>query len=67
MLMNPDNQIYTRKADHDPVVEQFRQNIRDRENFHKNIKNIKLNDRIRIWRTNRDIESDCKEAMKKRE
>ena len=63
--MNPDTEIYHKI--NDPVYENFRQNIRDRESFNNNIKNIKLNDRIRIWRTTRDIEQDCKKALAKKE
>lgn len=65
MLMNPDNEFYARTDD--PVYEEFRKNIRDREQFNSKIQGIKLNDRIKIWRTNRRIEEDCKAILKKSE
>jgi hypothetical protein len=65
MLMNPDNEFYART--NDPVYEEFRKNIRDRESFNKKIQGIKLNDRIKIWRTNRNIEEDCKAILAKQE
>lgn len=63
--MNPDMEFYA-KTD-DPVYQEFRNNIRDREAFNKKIKGIKLNDRIKIWRTNRSIEDDCKAILFKQE
>ena len=65
MLMNPDNEFYARTDD--PVYEEFRKNIRDREQFNKKIQGIKLNDRIKIWRTHRSIEDDCKAILQRQE
>uniref|UniRef100_A0A7S3CSK2 Uncharacterized protein n=1 Tax=Strombidium rassoulzadegani TaxID=1082188 RepID=A0A7S3CSK2_9SPIT len=63
LLNDPEQQIYHRVDD--PVYDEFRQNIRERESFLNNISDIELNDRVRIWRTNRDIEKNCKEKMLK--
>tara|TARA_B110000305_G_C18986262_1_gene423969 strand:+ start:175 stop:399 length:225 start_codon:yes stop_codon:yes gene_type:complete len=63
--MNPDNELYYRTDD--PVYEEFRKNIRDRESFNKKIQGIKINERIKIWRTERNIDDDCKAILKKQE
>jgi hypothetical protein len=65
MLLNPDTEFYA-KTD-DPVYEEFRKNIRDREAFNNKIQSIKLNDRIKIWRTQRNIEEDCKAILQRQE
>lgn len=65
MLLNPDNEFYHRVDD--PVYEEFRRNIRDREAFNSRIHGIKLNDRISIWHTHRKIDDDCKAILKKQE
>ena len=57
-------EIYSRKKDELEIYESFRKNIRDREAFNQDIKNIQLNDNIRIWRTNKAIEDDCKERLR---
>ena len=62
MLLNPNEEIYHNA--NDPIYETFRQSIKDRENFRKNVINLKLNDKIRIWRTKRDIEEDCRKRMR---
>lgn len=63
MLLNPDMEFY-HKTD-DRVYEKFRQTIRDREAFNNEVKQIKLTDEIKIWRTNKRIEDDCKQAMQR--
>lgn len=65
MLLNPDNEYYHRT--NDSVYDKFRATIRDKEAFNREIKQIKLTDQIKIWRTNKAIEDDCKQAMARRE
>lgn len=65
LLMDPGSEIY--HSGRDPIYETFRQHIRDREGFNNNVLHLKLNDKIRIWRTKRDIEADCRAALRKRE
>ena len=49
----------------DPVYDEFKENIRLRDEFKNHIKEIQLNDRVKIWRTLRDVEADTKERMAK--
>ena len=65
MLLNPDNEFYARENEQEQIYDKFRQTIRDREAFNNEIKQIKLTDQIKIWRTNKAIEDDCRAAMKR--
>lgn len=49
----------------DPVYDEFRNHIKDRDEFNSHIKEIQLNDRIRVWRTLRDVEQDTKDRLAK--
>ena len=51
----------------DPIYDSFREHIKQRDEFNNHVKEIQLNDRIKIWRTERDIEKDCKEKLAKYE
>jgi hypothetical protein len=59
MLKNDNITIY-HKVD-DPIYDEFRSHVKERDEFNHHIKEIELNDRIKIWRTIRDVEKDTKE------
>lgn len=57
--MNNDNDYMEFPTD--PIYQEFRKNIKERDAFLTDgTKGLKLNDRIKIWRTKRDIENDTK-------
>ena len=64
-LLDNNNTIY-HKVD-DPIYHEFRDHVKERDEFHTHIKEIEVNDRIKIWRTHRDVEKDTKERLQKYE
>ena len=65
-LLNDETVTIYHKVD-DPVYESFRENVRLRDEFNNHISTIDLNDRVKIWRTHRNIEEDCKARLLKYE
>jgi len=49
----------------DPVHDEFREYVKQRDEFNNHFSEIELNDRIKIWRTMRDVEGDTKKRFAK--
>ena len=54
ILIDPDNELYY--WTNDKVYEMFKATVHDKEAFNREIKQIKLTDNVKIWRTNIAIE-----------
>lgn len=49
----------------DPIYDEFRSHVKLRDQFNSHLSEIELNDRVKIWRTHRNIEQDTKDRLAK--